>query len=164
MKRSIARLMRRSPLLHTLLVLSLQTLAARFTVGVNGVVYNQDGEILLLEHVFRCRHAWGLPGGWVGRRERPQAGLRRELLEEVGLAVEVGPPLHVDLGEPAGHLETSFLCEARGEPGLLSKEILNLRWVDPEKLPDGIKPRERALVRRAQELRKLLMNEHRRSV
>jgi len=102
-----------------------------------------------LEHVFRGRHPWGLPGGWVGRHERPQDALRRELREEVGLSVQVGPPLLVDLDELPGHLETAFLCEIDGEVGSLSNEILAARWVLPDALPEGLKTLEREMVGRA---------------
>ncbi|HEC33789.1 MAG TPA: NUDIX hydrolase [Chloroflexi bacterium] len=152
-KRSIAYLMRRFPFLYPLLVYLLKTVAARFTVGVTGVVFNQEGDVLLLEHVFRGHYPWGLPGGWVRRRERPQDGLRRELLEEVGLAVRVGPTILVELDGPPGHLETGFLCEIEGEMDHLSGEILAACWVSPDALPDGLYWLDREMIQRAQALR-----------
>ena len=148
-KRQVAQWMRRFPFLYPLLSRLIGLFAARFTVGVTGVVFNERGEILLLEHVFRGRHPWGLPGGWVGRHERPQDALRRELMEEVGLSVRVGPPLLVDLDELPGHLETAFLCEVEGDVGSLSNEILAARWVSPDALPEGLKRLEREIVDRA---------------
>jgi 8-oxo-dGTP pyrophosphatase MutT (NUDIX family) len=151
--RRVAGLMRQFPFLYPLLSRLIGLFAARFTVGVTGVVFNEQGEILLLEHVFRGRYPWGLPGGWVGRHERPQDALRRELIEEVGLSVRVGLPLLVDLDDLPGHLETAFLCEVEGEVGPLSNEILAIRWVPPEELPEGLKPLEREMVGRALSLR-----------
>lgn len=153
LKRSVARLMRRFPFLYPALVYLLKAVAARFTVGVTGVVFNSSGEILLLEHVFRGRYPWGLPGGWVRRRERPQDALRRELMEEVGLAVRVGPPVTVELDGPPGHLETGFLCEVEGEVNHLSGEILTARWFHPDALPDRLHWLDREMIRRALELR-----------
>lgn len=153
LKQRVAQWMRRFPFLYLLLGRFIGLFAARFTVGVTGVVFNERGEILLLEHVFRGRHPWGLPGGWVGRHERPQDALRRELREEVGLSVRVGLPLLVDLDDFPGHLETAFLCEVDGEVGPLSNEILAARWVSPDALPEGLKPLEQEMVGRALLLR-----------
>jgi len=153
LKQRVAHLMRQFPFLYPLISRVIGLFAARFTVGVTGVVFNERGEILLLEHVFRGRHPWGLPGGWVGRHERPQDALRRELREEVGLSVQVGPPLLVDLDELPGHLETAFLCQVDGEVGSFSNEILAARWVSPDALPEGLKRLEREMVDRAIRLR-----------
>ncbi len=145
--------MRRFPALYSLLSRLIGVVAARYTVGVTGVVFNERGEVLLLEHVFRGRHPWGLPGGWVGRHERPQDALRRELMEEVGLAVRVGSPVLVDLNDIPGHLEIAFVCEVEGEVGSFSNEILAARWISPDALPEGLKPTEREMIRRALVLR-----------
>lgn len=153
LKQRVAQLMRRFPFLYPLISRFIGLFAARFTVGVTGVVFNARGEILLLEHVFRGRYPWGLPGGWVGRHERPQDALRRELMEEVGLFIRVGPPLLVDLDDLPGHLETAFLCEIEGEVGSLSNEILAARWVSPDALPEGLKPLEQEMVSHALLLR-----------
>ncbi|MBN1178406.1 MAG: NUDIX domain-containing protein [Anaerolineae bacterium] len=144
--------MRRYPLLYGMLFDAINLIAARFTVGVVGVVFNSQGEVLLLEHVFRDRFPWGLPGGWVGRRERPQDALRRELMEEIGLAVRVGAPLVVDMDRPRSHLETSFVCDVEGEVHDLSGEILSVRWFPPDRLPDTLKPFDRQAIRQAQTL------------
>jgi len=155
LKNFLARLMRRSPFLYPILVRLIKALAARFTVGVTGVVFNPQGQVLLLEHVFRDRYPWGLPGGWVRRRERPQDALRRELLEEVGLPVRVGPPVVVELDGPPGHLETGFLCEVEGRMDHLSGEILAARWVSPEALPEGLYWLDQEMIRQALALRGL---------
>ncbi|MGD1995575.1 MAG: NUDIX hydrolase [Anaerolineae bacterium] len=158
-KRLVAALMRQVPLLYPLLLRILNRVAAPFTVGVVGVAFNQEGKILLVEHVFRSRYSWGLPGGWVRRRERPQDALRRELQEEVGLRVKVGPPVLIELDGPPDHLETAFLCEVEGEVDRLSGEILATRWVSPDPLPDGLRSIDREMIRRARTLRNRLADQ-----
>ncbi len=149
LKQTIASLMRRIPWLYPFIFWLLNIFSPRYAIGVAGVVLNPEGKILLLEHVFRYRYPWGLPGGWVGRRERPQDALRRELQEEVGLTVRVERPLLVEVDGPPHHLETCFLCHATGEVGALCIEILAARWVDPVAPPDGLRPLDREMIERA---------------
>ncbi|MCP4519860.1 MAG: NUDIX hydrolase, partial [Delftia sp.] len=71
MKHLVARLYRRLPLPYWLQAWIIQRITPALRVGVAGVVLNQRGEILLLEHVFRRAYPWGLPGGWMARGESP---------------------------------------------------------------------------------------------
>ena len=154
-KQSLARTLHRFPVLYTLLLRLVRATAARFTIGVVGVVFNSRGEVLLAEHVFRDRSPWGLPGGWVRRHEEPRDALHRELQEEMGLQVQVGPPLLAELGEMPGHLETGFLCQAQGEVQQLCFELLATRWIAPDRLPADLRRTDRQMVRRALALRTL---------
>ena len=58
---------------------------SRFTVTTAAFIFDDDGRILLLEHVFRPDSGWGVPGGFLSQAEQPEDGLRRELREEIGL-------------------------------------------------------------------------------
>src|SRR6266446_9227871 len=60
---------------------------SRFTVTTAAFIFNDDGRILLLEHVFRPDSGWGIPGGFLSKEEQPEAALRRELREEIGIEV-----------------------------------------------------------------------------
>src|SRR5260370_35968593 len=60
----------------------------RFTVTAAGLVFNDQGEVLLLKHLFRPGSGWGLPGGFIEAGEQPREALRRELREEIGLELE----------------------------------------------------------------------------
>src|SRR5438477_13036922 len=57
----------------------------KFTISAAGVITNERGEVLLLNHVLRPVSGWGLPGGFLNAGEQPEAAFRREIREETGL-------------------------------------------------------------------------------
>src|SRR5699024_3404352 len=61
--------------------------APSFTVGAICVIERRDGAILLIRHAYRDR--WGLPGGLLNRAESPADAARREVVEEIGVPVEL---------------------------------------------------------------------------
>src|SRR4051812_39518773 len=64
-------------------------LSAKFTVGVSGLVRDEEGRVLLLRHTYRPAWPWGLPGGGLRPGESLEDCLHRELLEETGLEIEI---------------------------------------------------------------------------
>ncbi len=68
-----------------------RAIRANFAIGVHGIVVNEAGAVLLVRHTYI--DGWYLPGGGVKRRETLEAGLRRELREEVGVTFEGAPEL-----------------------------------------------------------------------
>lgn len=127
---------------------------ARFSAGVAGVVFNAAGQVLLVEHVFHPHAPWGLPGGWVDRREEPAEALRREMQEEMELDVVVGPVLLVEL-DFSSHLDMAFLCTASGSIGQLSSELLDHGWFDVTELPRLHKFHYRAIMRALEMMEKV---------
>lgn len=55
-----------------------------YRVSVKGVVYDEQGRILLARE---SSGKWDLLGGGLDHDENPKAGLRREFLEEAGLTI-----------------------------------------------------------------------------
>lgn len=127
---------------------SVRLAEARFAVTVGGVVLDPEGRVLLLEHVFRAGSAWGIPGGFVNRREQPEAALRRELREEVGLELETVELALVRTLLVTDQLEIVFLARARGEARPRNAEVKSLQWVSPDALPPDIPKTQRALIAR----------------
>ena len=110
-----------------------------FTVGAICLVERADGRVLLARQVYRER--WGIPGGLLSRREDAASAARREILEEVGLHVELR-------GEPASVVEPrtrrlDLVFRARpiderhadhAHPA--SPEIREVGWFSPDALPE----------------------------
>ena len=111
--------------------------APSFTVGGLCVIERADGRVLLVRHGYRPK--WGLPGGFLKRGEAPADGARREVVEEVGLRVEL-------LGEPAvvvsprwRRVDVVFLARAgddADEVRAVSAEIQEVRWFARDSLPE----------------------------
>lgn len=64
------------------------------------LITSPGGEVLLVKPNYRDH--WSLPGGIVEAGEPPHAGCAREVLEELGIAVAVGPLLAIDWMAPEG--------------------------------------------------------------
>jgi len=121
----------------------------RFTVTVGGILIDEAGRILLLEHVFRPDSGWGIPGGFIGRREQPEEGLRRELREEIDVEIEDVRLLFVrTLGRPR-QMEIYFRARVIGEPVPSSFEIRRAKWFAIDELPPELSKDQRRLIQRA---------------
>jgi 8-oxo-dGTP diphosphatase len=114
-------------------------LAPSFTVGAICVVERDDGRVLVVRHSYRRR--WGFPGGLLKRGEEAVEGARREVLEEVGLEIElVGEPAVVVAPRPR-RVDLVYRC--RPAPGVdpdgarpRSPEIVDASWLLPHELPE----------------------------
>lgn len=110
----------------------------RYTAGVVGVLFDAQGRVLLVEHVFHAPHAWGLPGGWMNRNEDPSVSLVREFQEELALEVQVVQPVIVKRSSYFGaHLDIGYLvtCATSTEAINLSYELNAYAWYDVANLP-----------------------------
>src|SRR4051812_25163921 len=120
--------------------------------GVKAVV-GHDGRVLLVRHAYGRRHAWDLPGGFVRAGEAPEASLRRELREELGIAqalrvrdLGVGPA-RTDGKRESLHVFAVDVAAAVVRPD--PAEIADVRWVVPGRLPPGTTRYARRMVARA---------------
>jgi ADP-ribose pyrophosphatase YjhB (NUDIX family) len=76
-------------------------------VGVAAIVLRGDQVLLVRRGREPAKGLWGLPGGMLELGETTAAGVRREVLEECGIEIEVGPLAGVF--EPMQHDEAGRL-------------------------------------------------------
>jgi len=132
--RQFAGFIRRYPLLIRLPYIVYRRFQPRYTIGVVGVLINNSGQILIVEHVLHPENPWGLPGGWIGKNEEPADAVVRELKEELQLDATVKNVIYIK--KPSrNHIDIAFLCEASNTVGTLSHELLDYQWVAPDELP-----------------------------
>ncbi len=159
-KQVVANSLKHIALLRWGLSLGVRLFAPKNQVGVVGAIFNDAGQVLMVEHVFRPNFPWGLPGGWVNRGEDPACAVRREVQEELNLTIQVKQLLICqpqgggkDRGTPLG-LGLAFYCRLRGENSLLQHiereapyEILAARWVNPQEIDWELVPlQQKAIV------------------
>lgn len=101
---------------------------------VCGIIKNSSGQILACRRGLE-RHLgglWEFPGGKVDDGEEPQAALARELLEELGIEVEIGERLDAVVDWSDGKVTirlVGYWCEiSDGDPVALEHE--EIRWCE----------------------------------
>jgi len=125
----------------------------RFTVTTAVAIFDDEGKVLLLDHVFRPDSGWGLPGGFLNSREQPEEGLRREIREEIGIELD---DLEFLFARGLGRLrqiEIYFHAKALGVPHPISFEIKQARWFALCELPSELSKDQRRLIDRCVTLR-----------
>jgi ADP-ribose pyrophosphatase YjhB (NUDIX family) len=114
-------------------------LAPSFTVGAICLIERADGALLLVRQSYRRR--WGVPGGLLEKGERPEDAARREVLEEVGIEIElIGEPAVVVDAKPR-RVDIVFRARPVGAigddaPRPRSPEIVEARWWPGLELPE----------------------------
>lgn len=116
-----------------------RTISPSFTVGAMCIIEREDGALLLVRHAYRRR--WGVPGGLLKRGEDVPDGARREVFEEVGLAIDlIGEPAVVVDADPQ-RVDVVFRARpaAGADPDAASPrsvEIVETGWFTRDELPE----------------------------
>jgi len=131
---------------------------SRPIVGVGAVIL-RSGEVLIVRRANPpLQGSWSIPGGALELGEKLRDGIAREVLEETGLDVEVGPLLDVfdsihtdDAGQFKYHyVLVDFLCRPGSGIAKAASDACELRWARPEELEAlGMKQVTIDLIRKA---------------
>jgi ADP-ribose pyrophosphatase YjhB (NUDIX family) len=115
---------------------------AESSPAVSALVVDDDGRILLARRAHEPDAGlWDVPGGFLDEGEHPLDGLRRELVEETGLAAEPGAFLGVFMDTyglgPEANAVLNLVWEATLSPGepAAADDVSELRWFAPDALP-----------------------------
>ena len=100
-----------------------------------------DGRVLVVQRTDEESHAstWELPGGQMEAGEKPEKAIKREVLEETGLAVYVKKLLFTSKSKIHRHktlVFVTYLCVAEDDAVCLSGEHKDCVWADKKQMED----------------------------
>ena len=106
-------------------------------MAVGAVILDGDRVLLVQRGHEPSMGAWSLPGGAVELGETLDAALAREVLEETGLSVEVGPVVEVldrvqfDADGRVGYhyVIVDYLCRPFAGAAVCGSDARDVRWV-----------------------------------
>ena len=130
-------------------------------VGVGAVIV-EGGKVLIVKRRFEpLAGQWSLPGGAVEVGETLEQSIAREMLEETGLEVEVGPVIEVfdritrdDAGQVRYHFVlVDYLCWPVGGSLQPASDVADAVFADPSDLARfALTEKATAVIMRALEL------------
>jgi ADP-ribose pyrophosphatase YjhB (NUDIX family) len=110
------------------------------TVGVSAVLIDEQGNFLLLRHRYREWSDWTFPGGLVNAGEGLESALRREMLEETGLNIDVVRVISAKISPPQ-HIDVCYVARVvSGELALDGNEIVEGHFFPRDVLSDLLTP------------------------
>ncbi|OBA97964.1 NUDIX hydrolase [Mycolicibacterium fortuitum] len=110
----------------------------KHSVSVAGIVVRDDGRVLVIKRDDNGR--WEAPGGVLELDESFEAGVRREVLEETGLVVEVERLTGVYKNLTRGIVALVYRCRPAGGDPHATEEAREIRWMTTEEVQSAMVP------------------------
>ncbi len=116
-------------------------------VGVGALIVDPGGRLFLARRGSMAKNEvglWEFPGGSVEFGEKLTDALRREILEEFGIEIEVGELLdvvdHILPAEDQHWVSPTYLCTIlAGQPHIREPEkCAEIGWFSPDAMPDDL--------------------------
>jgi 8-oxo-dGTP diphosphatase len=116
-----------------------------FTIGVFAIIRDDEDRVLLCHR--RDLDLWNLPGGGLESTESPWDGVRREVMEETGLDVEVTALSGVYSKPEKDEVVFAFICTPRSGQITLSEEADEIRYFRIDEIPSNTSPKQVERIR-----------------
>jgi ADP-ribose pyrophosphatase YjhB (NUDIX family) len=111
-------------------------LTPKYLIGVDALIVNEENECLLFKHSYRKEYPWGLPSGYLHKREHPLEAIKREIFEESGYVVHITQLLDVYISKNMPSIALIFLGEIVDQMDFVpSAEVLEARFFPVDRLP-----------------------------
>lgn len=111
-------------------------------IGVGAVIFNNDGNVLIIRRGNKSQNEigyWGIPGGAVEFGEKLEDAIKREVFEELGVKIKplkiLSPIDHILPSEKQHWVTASFVSKlTQGEPKAMEKgKIDKIEWMSIDK-------------------------------
>jgi 8-oxo-dGTP diphosphatase len=116
---------------------------AIFRVSVSAIIFENDR--ILLAHR-RDIDWWNLPGGGMEAGETVEQAVRREVLEETGLEIEVERLVGVYSKPQKNEVVLALHCRVTGGQARATREMRACRYFAPNALPPNTLPKHRQRI------------------
>lgn len=110
----------------------------KHSVSVAGIVIDSAQRVLVIRR--RDNGHWEMPGGVLELVEQVEDGVRREVAEETGMAVDVEQLTGVYKNMPRGIVALVFRCRPSDQPTHATDEARDVRWMSRDEITEHMDP------------------------
>lgn len=119
----------------------------QFSIGIFGIIFDDQKRVLLCHR--RDYDLWNLPGGGLEDGEAPWEGVKREILEETGLIVEVVRLVGVYSKTDKNEISFAFECRIISGQITLNDEADKIEYFSVDNLPENMSQKQVERIRDA---------------